>query len=184
MLALVLCEDTSSNHDTDSKALGPHTCLDDLLRHRLVAVGHDDGAGDGHAGGPRAEDDLVLVVHRPLLEPVCARKRLPVLLLLGLDALELADTDAGPRRLVELDAAALGLDGVGGEDDDDGGEGLELDGHGAEGGPFLIGDVACREGDGQTGEQAFDGTADGCVVVALELFLGSKLKDIVSEEYC
>ena len=182
VLALRLGEDTCADEDADGEALGPHTGLDDLLGHGLVAVGHDDGAGDAHGGGPGAEDDLVLVLEGPLLHALGAREALPVLLLLGLDALQLAHADARPCGLVELDAAALGLDGVRGEDDEDGGEGFELDGHRAEGGPPAVGDVARREGDGETGECAFDGAADGGPVVSLELLLGSDLEDPVSYE--
>ena len=181
MLTLCVGEDTCTNHYTDSEALSPHTGLDDLLRHRLVAVGHDDCARDGHAGSPRTNDDLVLILHRPLLHLLRPGERVPVLLLLCLDTLELADTDTCPCRLVELDTTALGLDRVGGEDDQDGGEGLELDGHGTEGWPFLVGDVTGGESDRETGEDTLNGTTDGGLVVALEFLLSSDLEYMISD---
>lgn len=36
LLALRLCEDTSSDQETDSETLGPHTDLNDLLSGGLV----------------------------------------------------------------------------------------------------------------------------------------------------
>ena len=168
-------QDTGTDDGTNGKALGPHTGLDDLLRRRLVFVRHDDRGRDAHAERPATEDDLVLVLVRPLLELASGGEGLPALLLDSLDTLELLGTDTGPGGLVVLDTTALGLDGIRGEDDEDGGEGLELDGHGTECGPLLVGDVPAREGDGESSGETFDGTADGRLVVALELFWGSEL---------
>ena len=49
-------QDTGTDDGTNSKALGPHTGLDDLLRRRLVFVCHDDRGRDAHAERPAAED--------------------------------------------------------------------------------------------------------------------------------
>ena len=73
------------------------------------------------------------------------------------------------------DAAALGLDGVAGPDDEDDAEGLELDGERAEGGPAAVEVPGGGEGDGEAAGDALDGAADGRGVVAGKLFLGCEL---------
>lgn len=175
LLPLTVCENARADEDTDGQALRPHTGLDDLLRVRLVLVRHDDRTSDAHADSPAADDDLVLVVQRPVPELAHRRELLPVLLLLRLHTLDLADTRAGPCRLVVFDTTALSLDGVARDDDKDGGEGLELDGNGLERWPSAAGDDTNGDDDGEAGSDTLEGAADGGSGVGLELFLGSEL---------
>ena len=72
------------------------------------------------------------------------------------------------------------MDGVEGEDDGDGGEGLELDGEGAEGGPAAVGVDPGGDADCEAGGETFEGAADGGFVVALKFFLSSKLEGCLS----
>ncbi len=141
-----------------------------------VPVAHDDGTSNGHAGGPGAKDDLVLVAHGPLLELLGGAEGLPPGLIRGLLAVEDGLACAGPGGLVVLDTTALGLDGVGGGDDEDDAEGLELGREGAEGRPLAVRPPDGGEGDGETAEETLDGTADGGAVVSGELFLSRELE--------
>ena len=145
-----------------------------------VPVAHDDGASNGHAGRPAAEDDLVLVADAPVLELVLGREVLPAGLGGLLLALEEGLAGAGPGGLVELDAAALGLDGVRGADDEDHAERLEVRREGAVGGRVAVGIEGGGEGDGEAGGDALDRTAQGGSLVAGELFFGDKLEQKVS----
>ena len=101
---------------------------------------------------------------------------LPAGLELALLALEEGLAGAGPGGLVELDAAALGLDGVGGADDHDDAEGLEVRREGAVGGPVAVGVEGGGDGEDEAGGDALDRAPDGGGVVAGELFFSSKLE--------
>lgn len=194
VLPLRVREHAGRDEHADREGLCPHTRLHDLLRHRLVPAGvpssatghsslirrdvlvaHDDAARERHAPRPPAEDDLVLVVCRPILELLSRREVLPRGLLLLLLALDHVLARAGPCRLVVLYTAALGLDGVRREDDGDDTEHLELDGQGAVRGPFSLGEEGERQGDGEPACDALECPADGRVVVALKLFGGCEL---------
>lgn len=151
-----------------------------------MLVRHHNGAGNTHADCPAADNDFILVLHRPLLGLVLHRQTLPVQLFLGLDTLNLLHTGARPCRFVEFDTTSLSLNGVEGEDDDDGGKRLELDGEFAEGGPLAVEVKACGNGDGETGGGTLESAADCGSVVAFKLFLSGELNIgmLASEQTC
>ena len=72
------------------------------------------------------------------------------------------------------------MDGVEGQDDEDGGKGLELDGEVTEGGPSFLGVETCGDADGETGTETLESTSNGGSVVSFELFLCSKLEGWLS----
>lgn len=94
--SLTLSENTGADEDTDGKTLRPHTGLHNLLCVGLVLVRHDDRTGDTHTNSPAADDDLVLVLHRPLLDLGPRGETLPVDLLLALYTLDFLHTCACP----------------------------------------------------------------------------------------
>ncbi len=142
-----------------------------------VPIAHDDHTSNSHGGSPRAHDDLVLVLQRPLLELGLRVHHLPATLLHALLAVELGLAGAGPGGLVELDAAALGLDGVAGRDDEDDTERLEVGREGAVVRPVALHVEGGGEGEDEAAEHALDGAADGRGVMAGELFLSGELYD-------
>lgn len=138
-------------------------------------VTHDDGSSNSHTGGPAADDDFVLVAHRPVLYLLLTVEGIPAGLLLALLVVEEGLAGTSPGGLVVLDTTALTLDGICGGDDEDDTEGLELGREGAECGPATAGVPHSGEGYGETAEDTLDRSADSGGVVSGELFLSSKL---------
>lgn len=148
---------------------------DSCQTQSCILVAHHESTSNSHASCPAAQDDLVLVAVRPVSDLLLAVEAVPAGDLLLVLALKLGLASTGPRGLVELDATALGLDGVKGRDDEDGAHDLKVDGKRTVGGPAAMQPEGCRDGDGKAGDGALDGPADGSGLVGLELFFGGQL---------